>query len=34
MADLKEHTLEAKPLGLVRSNDRELLVIYDSKHLR
>ncbi|KAF7424638.1 hypothetical protein PC9H_009946 [Pleurotus ostreatus] len=30
MADLKEHTLDAKPLGLVRSNDRELLVIYDT----
>ncbi|KAG5221788.1 signal transducer [Salix suchowensis] len=30
MADLKEHTLNAKPLGLVRSNDRELLVIYDT----
>lgn len=32
MADLKGHTLDAKPLGLVRSNDGELLVIYDSKY--
>ncbi|KAF4571140.1 hypothetical protein EYR36_008468 [Pleurotus pulmonarius] len=30
MADLKEHTSDAKPLGLVRSNDQELLVIYDT----
>lgn len=31
MADLKEHILDVKPLGLVRSNDQAFLVIYDSK---
>lgn len=31
MADLKVRCEAAKPLGLVRHDDTELMVIYDSK---
>ncbi|KAJ8508807.1 hypothetical protein ONZ45_g8965 [Pleurotus djamor] len=30
MADLKQRTDEAKPLGIVRSDEKELLVVYDT----
>lgn len=34
MADLKTRCEDAKPLGLIRTETREILVVYDSKSSR